>query len=113
MSGVFSVPCSILKVTGHDLYGAEITGCKKREFCAVLELSRSAVFSTVRVDSSATRGAANESRAVAKLLLSSRTSAEIGDLIVVHSYRLKVASKSPQFSASGKLNHYMIECDID
>lgn len=110
---MFHVPCTVIKSRGHDLYGAEVVGVKEKELCAVLELAKSANFSSVRTDSSATRGAAHENRAFAKLLLSYKTSAEIGDLILVHFYRLKVASKSPKFSAMGKLDHYQIECVID
>lgn len=110
---MFQVPCTIVKNAGYDLYGAELTSTKKRELCGVIELFKSAVFSTVRTDSSASRGAAHENRAVAKLLLSAKTTAEIGDVILIHSYRLKVASKSPQFTSVGKLQHYLIECSID
>lgn len=108
-----SVPCTVIKVRGHDIYGAEVLGSRVKERCGVVKLYKSSEFTTVRVDSGASRGAAFEGQGFAQLLLSPSTVAQINDLLFVGGIRLRVTKKWPRFDVFGKTDHYEIECGID
>jgi len=107
-------PCTIIKTQGHDLFGGEILGQRKNEKCGIVRLYTDSQFTTVRVDSGASRGAAYEKQGGAKLLLSPNTIAEVGDLIIPDGRtRYRIAMIQPRYATSGKLDHMEIECGID
>lgn len=111
---ILAVPCTIIKVTGHDLFGQEKLGRRRNEMCGVVKLYVEATRTTVRVDGGATRGAAYENTGLAKLLLSPNTIAEIGDILLTDAKtRYRIAKKFPRYTVMGKLDHYEVDCGVD
>lgn len=110
---IFGVKCVVIKQGGHDLYGNKIEGAKHPEKCAVVKLEKGQQNSTVRVDSGATRGGADEFRADAVLLLNKKTKAEIEDTIIVNGVILRIIKKHHRFDVLGKLDHFQIKAAIE
>ncbi len=108
-----TVSCTIIKGGSHNLYGEEIIGVRKKEKCAVVELTRNAMHTSLRTDKTASIGAAEELLGAATLLLSPHTSAEIGDTIVMDTReRFKVASIQVRYTVRGTIDHLEIRCGI-
>lgn len=110
---IFGVKCVLVKKGGHDLYGEKIEGARIPEKCAVVKLETEQHGSTVRVDSGATRGGAEEYRAHAVLLMKKTSKVEVDDLIEIHGVKLRVASKRLRFAVTGKLDHFQIEAELE
>lgn len=110
---IFGVKCVLVKKGGHDLYGDKIEGARIPERCAVVKLEIEQHGSTVRVDSGATRGGAEESRAHAVLLMRKTSTVAVDDLIEIHGIKLRVMSKRLRFAVTGKLDHFQIEAELE
>lgn len=93
-----------------DAYGQPIpSGDKITERCAVVRLELSNEKSSVRADTSASRGAAREYQTPhAVVLLSPFTTAKVDDLVAIHGILLRVMSKEARFDIKGDLDHYQI-----
>lgn len=103
--------CVIRKQDGHDMYGMPKPGAKKKERCAIVRLKQLNDKSSVRADSSASRGNAREIEASVLILLQPNTIAEIDSIIEIFGDRYRIMSMNPQFAISGRLDHYEVECD--
>lgn len=111
---ILRVPCTIIKVTGHDMFGQEVLGKRRNELCGVVKLYDESVVTTVRVDAGATRGAAFERSGYAKLLLNPNTIAEVGDFLVTDAKsRFRIMKKFPRHTVMGRLDHYEVECGVE
>jgi hypothetical protein len=101
--------CIISVASGKtDVYGQPLPGRKVSEGCAVVRLQLNNIKTSVRTDSSASRGNAMELVTDALLLLSRNTVANIDDVIEIEGAKLRVISKHPRYSVNGKLDHYEI-----
>lgn len=110
---IFLTPCTIIKVSKYDLFGAEVKGERKRATCAVVKLLESAARTTVRVDSGATRGGAEERHADAVLLFSPKSYIGMGDIVEMsEGQKLKVIQLHRRYSATGSFDHFEVECKI-
>ena len=110
---IFRVPCTVIKLGGHNLFGEEVAGKKTKEKCAVVELRVNSMHTSLRTDKTATVGAAEELLGAATLLFSVRSSVGIGDTIeMATGERLKVISKMSRYTPLGQLDHYEIGCGI-
>jgi hypothetical protein len=89
-----------------DLYGTESLGVQASERCAIVKLRYEAQHTTVRADSSGSRGYAAEFAASTKILVLKDTAIEIGDQITVQGIVLRVVSKFPRHSVIGLLDHF-------
>lgn len=98
--------CTIIAKTGSDVYGQPITSVKSRERCAVVRLVNTNQASSVRADTSATRGNAKEVVTDSLILLAKTTQAAFDDLIQVAGMTLRIVSMRPQFNVRGELDHY-------
>ena len=107
----FNIPCTVEKRGAADLYGQEQKSAPVPEWCQVVKLEPRVQHSTVRTDSSATRGRAMEDRADAVLLIRPNSSAEIEDFITVNKVKLRVMEKRARFTVTGILDHYQITCE--
>lgn len=106
---IFGVKCVLVKQGGHDLYGEAVQGARIPEKCAVVKLEDSQQGSTVRVDSGATRGGADERRASAILLMKKTSTVALDDLIEMSGILMRVISKRFRYTVGGKLDHFQIE----
>lgn len=110
---IFGVKCVVVKQAGHDLYGTKIEGLRYPEKCAVVKLETSQQNTTVRVDSGASRGGADEARASAVLLMNKNSKVNIEDTVIVDGVTLRVIKKRHRFNVMGRLDHYQIEAAIE
>lgn len=95
-----------------DVFGQPVPGVYVNERCAVVKLDLSNNKSSVRADSSATRGNALEEEASSVILLEKTTRANKDDIIEVSSIKLRIVSRQPRFDVSGRLDHYEINATI-
>lgn len=103
--------CVIGKTGSVDVYGQRATGKLYKERCAVVTFEIQNIQSSVRADSSASRGAAQEEVANVVVLLSKTTVAAIEDTLTVAGRTLKIATIEPRFNVLGKLDHYRVKCE--
>ena len=106
--------CLLYKKVGMSGIGAKLKYADKpiTERCAILRALQSTAKSSVRADSSASRGAAWEVTCDYFLLFTPATKCDLDDMLMVDGMRLKVKSKRAQYSVTGKLDHYEIGCMI-
>lgn len=97
--------CFVSKRTGFDEWGREQHGDRQRVPCSVVRLQDSRVKSSVRADSSASRGRAREVEADAIVLLPPTLDVEIGDLVEIVGMTLEVNGKHPRLDIMGRHDH--------
>ena len=71
--------CLVTKRGGTDLYGKEVAGATFKARCSIVKLALASVKTSVRADSSGSRGNAEETTAGARLLFLPRAGIDIGD----------------------------------
>lgn len=81
--------------------------------CAVLKLRKESVDTTVRADSSATRGHAQEILSDAWLLVAHNEPIKISDRLRLAGFTLKIVAIRPRFGVFGTHDHNEIEADIE
>ncbi|MCL2874773.1 MAG: hypothetical protein FWF12_00465 [Betaproteobacteria bacterium] len=105
--------CRIRKTTGEtDVYGVPIAGPQVVERCAIIRLNIKNEKSSVRADTSASRGNARELVADTMFLLTKNTVAAIDDLLIFGDQKYWIVSKFPRHDLQGKLDHYEVTCSI-
>jgi hypothetical protein len=105
--------CFIRVASGRtDVYGQPLAATKVREQCAVVRLITTNQPSSVRADSSASRGAAKELVSDSLILLTKTTAASIDDLIDIGGVTLRILSKHPRYNVGGSLDHFEITASI-
>lgn len=110
---IYGVKCVLIKRGGHNLYGDKVEGARIQERCGVVKLATGQGSTTVRVDSGATRGGAEEGNAHAVLLMRPTSKVEIDDLIEIHGVKLRVTGKRLRFSVYGRLDHFQVEANLE
>jgi len=101
----------LARKTGRTRQGEPIFGPFTTVECAIVRLSRLAGKTSVRADSSASRGNAEElTMSDAKILFPANSPIQIGDRFQIASYDLEVISREPRISMGGVLDH--LECDF-
>lgn len=103
--------CHIQKSSGkNDVYGMPTPGAKVAERLAVIELNIMSEKSSVRADTSASRGNAQEMEVVSKFLLTKKTVAEINDVLIYAGHSFRVKSLFPRHDLQGMLDHFEATC---
>lgn len=108
-----NVPCTVIENLGADQYGMPKYGVMFKTVCAVVKLVESKQHTTVRADSGATRGHADEIVADAILLMPKQREPQIGSKLVVRGASLRIVSRQPRLDVMGRLDHYQIGCAIE
>lgn len=98
----------IISSAKSDEYGMPLAGAKFVEGCTVVKLKIVNEKSSVRADSSASRGNAREFESDANILLTKNTKAKIDDLIELPECKLRIVSKMPRRNLQGVLDHYEV-----
>lgn len=102
--------CRIQLASGKsNIYGQPVPGVWVREQCSIVRMPIANEKSSVRADSSASRGNAMELQVDAVILLTTRTRASIDDVVEFAGVKLRVVSKEPRIDAGGRLDHYEIK----
>jgi hypothetical protein len=105
--------CTIVVASGRtDVYGQPLAATRITERCAVVRLVVTNQPSSVRADSSASRGNAKELVSDSLILLAKTTAANIDDLIDIGGFKFRILSKHPRFAINGNLDHYEITASI-
>lgn len=108
-----NLTCTISVSSGQtDVYGQPTPSTQVKERCAIVKLNIQNVKSSVRADTSATRGNARELTADSVILLAKNTVANIDDIIEVSGAKLRIMSKFPRHSVAGELDHYEITAAV-
>jgi hypothetical protein len=105
-----NLKCTIQTSSGNnDVYGQPIPGALFNERCSIVKMMIDNNKSSVRGDSSASRGSALELETVSVILLVSNTVANIDDIVTVSGYSLRVRGKAPQYDVMGNLDHWQVD----
>ncbi|MGS1116736.1 hypothetical protein [Castellaniella sp. UC4442_H9] len=112
---VLPLPVKLLsrRVTGYQPHGHPLYAQRRWSHCAVLKLRKSAADTTVRADSSATRGHAQEVLSDAWLLVAFDDDIRVGDRLVVMGFQIKVTAVRPRLGAFGDYDHNEIKGSIE
>lgn len=110
---IYGVKCVVVKPGGYDGYGERLAGTRYPDKCAVVKLEERQQGSTVRVDSGATRGGAEEKRAEAVLLMPKTSRVAMDDVIEVCGVKLRVIGRRMRFTVGGRLDHFQVEATIE
>lgn len=104
--------------TTCDLYvrGEQINNFGKFEFaakkvvrCAVVSLDIKTVKSSVRADTSGSRGQAEQPEGDARLLFPKTSTIKVGDAVYKDGYWLEVIGVQPRHHVSGPVDHIQVE----
>lgn len=102
----------IARTIGYDLHGRETFGPTRVCPCGIVSLSTGSQKTSVRADSSASRGAADEIAAQkARILIPSFVSVGIGDRFTFEGQKFRISAVHPRRSVIGDLDHF--ECDLE
>lgn len=104
-----NVSCQIESVTSRDLYGAEKLSKPRQSFCNVVRLVNLSVKTSVRADSSASRGSSEEIQSTSRLLFLPIEKIDIGDKVEIAGFTLKVDSIQPRFTVAGAHDHNEVD----
>lgn len=107
-----NLDCTISKPSGKNLYGEEVLSAPVNSRCAIIKLEITIEHSSVRADSSASRGAAREFQGSATLLFPASVSVQHDDLVEVAGHKLRVLGTFPRHNLQGVLDHYEVTCGI-
>jgi hypothetical protein len=102
--------CVIETSDGNDVFGMSMPSTKHKERCSVVSLDIREEKSSVRADTSASRGSALEAQTDSKFLLTKTTVADIGDVILYLDMEFRIVGRFPRHDVSGKLDHYEVVC---
>jgi hypothetical protein len=100
------------KVVGRDIHGRPTLGAAIPCPFGSISLKVSAQETTVRADSSASRGNADEMVTErGRILIPAFIKPSQGDIFTFNGMRYKIASLHDRYSIGGKLDHW--ECDLE
>jgi hypothetical protein len=100
-----NVSCVIVKKGETDMFGKPTEGARIKTKCNVVKLIVTNDKSTVRADSSATRGRAHEETSTSVLLFYPKSGIAMGDMVEVAGINLEVNSIHTRFDVRGNLDH--------
>lgn len=104
--------CRIQLSAGNDVYGQPKPGVLVTEGCSIVRLMIRNEKSSVRADSSASRGNARELQADAVILLTTSTKAKIDDVIEIGGAKFKISGSFPRHDVNGRLDHIEVHAMI-
>lgn len=108
-----NVACTITRMTGlfNDYGEAKPEPYKVVEtMCGLVKLLEQTEKSSVRADSSASRGFADEITTDARLLFLPTEDILVGDKVTVATIELRVTGKFPRFDVMGRHDHFQVDC---
>jgi len=95
----------------HNLYGEMVYGKPFAVSCAIVRLQGISGKTSVRADSSASRGSIDEATTKAKILFAKDIQILVNDKITIEGFVMLVKSVQPRFNVYGDLDHYEVELD--
>lgn len=102
----------ISTLQGYDVHAREVYSLARVCPFAIVNLEIGAEKTSVRADSSASRGSADEMTVErGKILIANYVDVKINDRFDFDGVRYKIVSKFARRSVEGKIDHY--ECDLE
>lgn len=89
----------------RDIFGNETFQPGVLMLCGIVNLATIVEATTVRADNSASRGAAEQAIAQAKILVPAKTKVTEGDVFELYGFTVEVTSVQPRVNTRGKLDH--------
>jgi hypothetical protein len=96
----------------YDKYGNERIGPERKATCAIVKFAVRSEKSTVRADSSGSRGAAQETIVDAVLLFKPFFKIDLDDCVRIGTTRMRVVSVTPRYLITGGVDHNQVECVV-
>lgn len=103
---------SLEQVIGRDVHSRETFGAAREISVAVVRLITSAQKTTVRADSSASRGSAEETVVQGIMLVDKAVAMNRGDRLTFNGIQYRIFSIHPRYTVAGALDHFQIELEI-
>ena len=107
-----NLKCQVAKLLGADMYGKRTYGDYTTQSFAIVKLEQKTDKTSVRTDSSASRGSAQEILADARFLFPKNVDLAEGDRIKFGGFTLTVVSVWPRHRVTGELDHWQVDCNI-
>lgn len=104
--------CYLIKSAGNDVYGQPKPGVRSKERCSIVKMPTVDVKSSIRADSSASRGTAHELQTNGTVLLTSVTKALMHDILEIRGQQMKIIGVQPRWDATGALDHIEVTVSI-
>ncbi len=104
--------CFIRKVLSYSMHGESRLGQPVGERCAIAVRRDEVAKTTVRADSSASRGYADEFLATNKILIDGKTVAKLGDQLEVAGAFIKILTMHQRYDTAGRVDHYEISGEL-
>lgn len=105
--------CTLYRaLSGHTEFG-EATGFDEGTIvkCGVVRISQVNKKTSVRADSSASRGAADEASGKSVILFPNDVTLEVDDAVVIAGFLLEITGIEPRYRISGALDHYEVDLE--
>lgn len=99
------------KLKHYDAYGQAQFAQPITVRFALVRFDTKVQDTTVRADSSATRGNVKENQASGRILIERRSKPFTGDLVTFDGKVFRIKEVEPRYNVLGKLDHY--ECDLE
>lgn len=96
---------------GVNKYGEPSWGTPRTVRCAVVRLDTTSEKTSVRTDSSASRGNADEVTTMSKILIMPEGAPSIGDRLVIAGLTFRIMNRHLRYDVNARLDHY--ECDLE
>lgn len=107
-----TIDCAVSRRSGNDVYGQPAWGASQPARCSIVKFDLSATKTSVRTDSSASRGNAREIEAAVRLLFPSFTEIAVGDRVQVLGANLRVLTAQPRYDIVGNLDHHEVDLEV-
>jgi hypothetical protein len=95
--------------SGFNSFAEPEFGPAKRVPCAIVHLNKKVQHSSVRADSSGSRGSAEEFFSVSKILFPAHVVIANGYKFKIGAFTLKAVSIEPRYNVRGTIDHYEVE----
>jgi hypothetical protein len=99
----------LFPLKGHDSYGKPLLDAPRSVRVGVVRLRFGTAKSSVRADSSASRGRVDESNDESVLLFEPTVAPRQGEVVEWNGARLRVVRVEPRYTLSGELAHYQVD----
>lgn len=108
-----NVACTVVSMDKPtDLFGQPVRGVERKVKCGIVRLEVGILKTSVRADSSASRGQAIEQIAHSRLLFLPVVVIRPNDLVIVRGFTLEVDSIYPRYDVQGNLDHWQVDLHI-
>ena len=104
--------CQFYKRTGNTLYGKAAYAPPVTLPCGIVQLQVKTATTSVRSDTTGSRGAAQDDTAQSKILFPASATLVQGDLVKFNQFQLIVASVQPRLAISGQVDHWEVTLKI-